>query len=184
MGHDSMINKSQTMELLYDRASIDRAITRIADQIAQNYRGTIPIFITVLQGALPFAGQLLLALGERGQDVLVDYLHASRYHGSMTGSQILWRYYPTHDLAGQRVLLVEDILDEGYTLSEIRRWCLMQGAIDLQIAVLSVKQHSRRYGDIQADYIGVEVPDRYVVGYGMDANEKMRGLPGIYALKE
>ena len=87
-------------------------------------------------------------------------------------------------LQGRRVLLVDDILDEGHTLKAVKHWCEDQGATDVRIAVLATKDHDRRVEGIEADYIGVEVPDRYVFGYGMDFHEQGRNLPAIYALAE
>jgi len=83
-----------------------------------------------------------------------------------------------------RVLLVDDILDEGFTLQGVRTWCLEQGATDVRIAALTVKRHDRALPDVKADYAGVELPDRYVFGFGMDVNEGLRGVPAIYAMKE
>ena len=83
-----------------------------------------------------------------------------------------------------RVLLVDDILDEGHTLLAVKQWCLEQGATDVRVAVLTVKRHDRCVPGVTADYVGVEVADRYVFGFGMDYHEQGRNLPGIYALKD
>jgi hypoxanthine phosphoribosyltransferase len=82
------------------------------------------------------------------------------------------------------VLLVDDIVDEGHTLAAIRDWCREQGAAEIRIAALAVKRHDRCVPGLHADYFGVDVPDRYVYGYGMDFHEQGRGLPAIYALRE
>ena len=81
------------------------------------------------------------------------------------------------------MLLVDDILDEGHTLLAVKQWCLEQGATDVRIAALATKAHARVVEGIAADYAGLEVPDRYVFGFGMDYHEQGRNLPGIYALK-
>ena len=80
------------------------------------------------------------------------------------------------------MLLVDDILDEGHTLKAIRDWCLSEGAASVQLAVLCEKRHGRTVPGLSADFVGVEVPDRYVFGYGMDFHEQGRNLPAIYAL--
>lgn len=170
-------------DLLVDRPTIDKAIAQIADAIARDYQGEIPVFVSIMNGALPFAGQLALALGERGQDVQLDYLQASRYHGE-TGGQLVWKHRPVSSLFGRRVILVDDILDEGYTLQGVRDWCLEQGATDVRVAVLTVKKHDRCIPGVKADYPGVELPDRFVFGFGMDIDETMRTLPAIYAMKQ
>ncbi|MDQ1094036.1 hypoxanthine phosphoribosyltransferase [Xanthomonas sacchari] len=171
-------------DLLIDRPRIDQAIAHMADAIAADYRGETPVYLTIMHGALPFAGQLALELGSRGQDLQLDYLHATRYRGETVGGELVWKHRPATALYGRRVLLLDDILDEGLTLKAVRAWCLEQGATDVRIAALTVKRHDRCVPGVSADYIGVEVPDRYVFGFGMDVNEALRNLPAIYAMKE
>jgi len=173
----------QHAQLLVDRSTIDQAIATMAETIAKDYQGDTPVYLSMMQGALPFAGQLAVELGARGQDLQFDYLHATRYHGE-AGGELVWQHCPITPLLGRRVLLIDDVLDEGLTLHEVQRWCLDKGAIDARIAVLAIKQHNRCLPGIKADYFGVLIPDRYVFGFGMDINGKLRSLPGIYALKE
>ncbi|WP_269790546.1 hypoxanthine-guanine phosphoribosyltransferase [Stenotrophomonas sp. Iso1] len=170
-------------DLLVDRPTIDKAIAGIADAIARDYKGEVPVYLSIMHGALPFAGQLALELGARGQDLQFDYLHATRYHGE-TGGELVWKHRPATALFGRRVLLVDDILDEGFTLQGVRQWCMEQGATDVRIAAMTVKKHDRALPDVKADYLGVELPDRFVFGFGMDVNESLRTLPAIYAMKE
>lgn len=171
-------------DLLVDRTRIDQAIAQMANAIAADYRGETPVYLTIMHGALPFAGQLALELGSRGQDLQLDYLHATRYRGETVGGELVWKHRPATALYGRRVLLLDDILDEGLTLKAVREWCLEQGATDVRIAALTVKRHDRCVPGVSADYVGVEVPDRYVFGFGMDVNEALRNLPAIYAMKE
>ncbi|KRG70876.1 hypoxanthine-guanine phosphoribosyltransferase [Pseudoxanthomonas dokdonensis] len=171
-------------ELLVDKTTIDQAIAGMAAPIARDYAGEVPVYLTIMHGALPFAGQLALELGALGLDLEFDYLHATRYRGENTGGELVWKHRPATALYGRRVLLVDDILDEGYTLAAVKQWCLEQGATDIRIAALTTKQHDRCLPDICADYVGLQVPDRYVFGYGMDYYEQGRNLPGIYALKD
>jgi len=170
-------------DLLVDRPTIDKAIAGIADAIARDYKGEVPVYLSIMHGALPFAGQLALELGARGQDLQFDYLHATRYHGE-TGGDLVWKHRPATALFGRRVLLVDDILDEGFTLQGVRQWCMEQGATDVRIAAMTVKKHDRALPGVKADYVGVELPDRFVFGFGMDVNESLRTLPAIYAMKE
>jgi len=137
-----------------------------------------------MHGGLPFAGQLALELGALGLDLTFDYLHATRYRGATTGGELTWKHRPATPLRGRRVLLVDDILDEGHTLAAVRDWCLAEGAAEVRIAALAVKRHDRCVEGICADHAGLDVPDRYVFGYGMDFQEHGRNLPAIYALKE
>lgn len=171
-------------ELLHDRAALESAIDAMAARIAPDYAGDVPVFLTVMHGGLPFAARLALALGEAGIDLAFDYLHATRYRGATAGGELAWKHRPATPLQGRRVLLVDDIVDEGHTLAIVRAWCLAQGAADVRIAAMVVKRHDRCVPGLVADYAGLDVPDRYVFGYGMDYHEQGRNLPGIYALRE
>lgn len=174
-------------DLIHDRATLEQAIVGMAGRIHEDYsagNGSVPLYITVMHGGLPFAGQLALELGALGQDLEFDYLHATRYRGATSGGELTWKHLPATPMQGRRVLLVDDIVDEGHTLAAVRDWCREQGAAEVRIAALAVKRHDRCVPGLAADYVGVEVPDRYVYGYGMDYHEQGRGLPAIYALKE
>ena len=173
-------------ELVHGREVLEAAIQSMADAIAPEYAGDArpPLFVTIMHGGMPFAAQLAFALGERGLDVEFDYLHATRYRGATSGSRLAWLHRPATPMRGRRVLLVDDILDEGHTLKAVKYWCEDQGAAEVRVAVLAVKEHDRCVEDICADHMGVSVPDRYVFGYGMDFHEQGRNLPGIYALGE
>lgn len=167
---------------LFEQAELEAAIDRIASDIDRDYAGgDRPVYLTVMHGGLLFASRLALALRT---DLEFDYLHASRYRGATTGAGLQWLHRPVTPLKGRRVLVADDILDEGHTLKAIVQWCREQGATDVRVAVLALKRHDRRVEGIAADYVAVEVPDRYVYGYGMDFHEQGRNLPAILALKD
>jgi len=167
-------------DLLFTRAELEVEIKRMAQQITADYKDERPLFLTMMNGGMLFASLLALELGI---DCEFDYLHATRYRGTTEGSGLRWLRLPEVSLRGRSVLLVDDILDEGPTLGAVRDWCLAQEVGALRIAVLTVKQHDRRRPGLAADYVGVEVPDRYVFGFGMDYYEQGRNLPAIYALR-
>jgi hypoxanthine phosphoribosyltransferase len=172
-----------TAQVVFDRADLEAAIQRMADEIRPAYDdGDVPLYITVMNGGLPFAAQLAFALGERGLDLEFDYLHATRYRGQTSGSGLAWLHRPATSMQGRKVLLADDILDEGHTLLAVKHWCEDQGAAEVRIAVLAEKLHDRCVEGICADHVGVQVPDAYVFGYGMDYYEQGRNLPAIYAL--
>jgi len=173
----------QRSDVVHDRQAIERAIAEMAVRIRNDFAGSVPVYLTVMHGGMPFASQLALELGARGLDLEFDYLHASRYRGGTSGGTLHWKHRPATPLRGRRVLLVDDIVDEGHTLAQVREWVREQGASEVRIAALAVKQHNRCVPGLAADYAGLTVPDRYVYGYGMDYYEQGRNLPAIYALQ-
>ena len=168
-------------DLLVDRPAIDAMITRMGSEIDAALGGERALFLTVMNGALMFAGQLALAIRT---DLEFDYVHATRYRGATTGHDLHWLREPLAPMTGRTVLLVDDILDEGHTLKAVRDDCLRRGARRVLIASLCTKKHDRLVEGIASDFNGIELPDRYVFGYGMDFHEQGRNLPAIYALRE
>ena len=165
---------------LFDQATLDAAIDRIAGEIDRDYAsGERPVYLTIMHGGMLFASRLALALRT---DLEFDYLHATRYRGQTSGSGLAWLHRPATSMQGRKVLLADDILDEGHTLLAVKHWCEDQGAAEVRIAVLAEKLHDRCVEGICADHVGVQVPDAYVFGYGMDYYEQGRNLPAIYAL--
>ena len=168
-------------DCLFDRAELEVVIGRMGSEIDHALGGERAVFLTVMNGALMFAGQLALAIHT---DLEFDYVHATRYRGATSGSELHWLREPVVALQGRTVLLVDDILDEGHTLKAVRDDCLKRGARRVLIASLCSKRHDRLVKGVAADFNGVELPDRYVFGYGMDYHEQGRNLPAIYALKD
>jgi hypoxanthine phosphoribosyltransferase len=166
-------------ECVHEQDVLDRAIVRVGGEIDRALAGDPAIFLTVMQGALVFAGRLATAISA---PLAFDYVHATRYRGTTAGGELAWIKRPALALSGKTVLLVDDILDEGLTLKALRDFCLGEGAARVLVAVLCEKRHARRVPGIAADFCGVEVPDRYVFGYGMDYHEQGRNLPAIYAV--
>ncbi|MFZ2235485.1 MAG: hypoxanthine-guanine phosphoribosyltransferase [Dokdonella sp.] len=166
-------------ELIHDEAAIQSATQRMAGEIDAQLGDESALFITVMNGGMIFAGQLAPMLQA---PVQLDYLHASRYRGETSGGELNWLARPHVEMCDRTVLLVDDILDEGYTLQAIRKHCIDLGARRVLIAVLCEKTHGRVVPGLVADFVGLEVPDRYVFGYGMDYHELGRNLPAIHAL--
>jgi hypoxanthine phosphoribosyltransferase len=169
----------QTAELVHDQAVLSAAICRIGSDISEALAGQSAVFLSIMQGGLVFAGQLAT---EIKADLEFDYVHATRFRGTTTGGELKWMRRPDTSLRDRIVLLVDDILDEGHTLNAIREWCYAEGAARVLLAVLCEKRHGRTVAGLCGDFVGVEVPDRYVFGYGMDFHEQGRNLPAIYAL--
>lgn len=168
-------------ERLHHRDTLEAAIARMGSEITAALAGERAVFLTVMNGGLFFAAPLALAIS---CDLEFDYVHASRYGEDTVGRKVEWLHRPRAQLPGRTVILVDDILDEGWTLAALRAHCLAGGAKRVLIAVLCVKHHDRRAPGLHADFAGVEVPDRYVFGYGLDYYGQGRNLPDIYALDE
>jgi hypoxanthine phosphoribosyltransferase len=166
-------------ECIHDRAAIETAIARMAAAIREALQGERAVFLTVMNGGLFFAAPLALAIGG---DLEFDYVHATRYGNATVGREVRWLHHPQAKLAGRTVILADDILDEGYTLEALRKHCLAEGAKRVLVAVLCEKRHDRRVPGLAANFVGMEVPDRYVFGYGLDYYGQGRNLPAIYAL--
>jgi hypoxanthine phosphoribosyltransferase len=167
-------------ETLYDRQTVIAAIERMAQQITADMADLDPLVLAVMSGAMIPAGILLSYLDF---PLEYDYLHASRYRGQTTGSNELhWKVKPRYSLAGRHLLIIDDILDEGATLAAILDYCREAGAASIRSAVLVKKLHDRNPG-VEADYVGLEVADRYLFGFGMDYHEYWRNAPGIFAVR-
>ena len=184
MSVPKLVDALASAQVLFDRATLEAAIERIAEDIAQAYvEGEVPVFLTVMNGGLPFAAQLAFALGERGLDLEFDYLHATRYGPETQGGKISWRTAPWTSVKGRSVLVVDDILDEGVTLAAVKESLKRMGAAEVLTAVFADKLNGKQK-PVAADFVGLTVPDRFVFGFGMDAGGAWRNLPAIYAMKE
>ncbi len=169
-------------DCLHPTQAVDTALDRMAQAINQRLAGQNPLVLCVLSGGIVAAGHLLTRLDF---PLELDYLHATRYRGQLSGADTLhWLARPRTPLKDRVVLVVDDILDEGHTLAGILQDCREQGAQAVYCAVLVRKLHDRCVPGLQADFIGLEVADRYVFGYGMDYKEYLRNAPGIYAVKD
>jgi hypoxanthine phosphoribosyltransferase len=148
----------ETAELVCPAASVSAAITRLAREISAELADSHPLVLCVMRGAVVFAGQLLPQLRF---PLEFDYLEVTRYGAATRGGAIAWKVMPVAAIAGRVVLVLDDVLDEGGTLAAIRE-----------------KQPAT------ADFVGVKLPNRYLIGCGMDAGGAWRNLPEIYALKD
>ena len=168
-----------TADLLFSEAQCDEALERMAAEITQDMSDSYPLVLPVMGGAVVFTGQLLPRLAF---PLDFDYVHVSRYGDKTRGGELVWRQAPKEDVRDRVVLVLDDILDEGETMAAIRDKVLAMGAKSFHSAVFANKLISKAK-PIAADFVGIDVPDRYVFGYGMDVRGAWRNLPAIYALK-
>lgn len=163
---------------LYTTNEVEAALDRMAKHIHEKLYDKNPVLICVMIGGLVPLGNLLPRLDF---PLEVDYVHATRYRGETTGGEIHWKVKSTTNLEGRTVLVVDDILDGGVTLSAIIEDIEQQGAAEVYSAVLVDKYNKRLPQGLQkADFVGLEVEDHYIFGYGMDYNEYLRNAPGIF----
>lgn len=166
---------------LYSREQVEAALERLAGEIEAVIGDSNPLLLCVMTGGLVVASELFTRLR---CPVQLDYLHATRYRGTHGGDELKWIAPPSQSLKGRTVLVVDDILDEGLTLAAILQYCREQEPLAVLTAVLVEKNHDRKHPDIQPDFVGLQVEDRYVFGYGMDYHGYWRNLRGIYAVKD
>ena len=179
-----MLNELQQMqenaELLYDEASVEAALDKMAADINSQLADTDPVVLCVMNGGIVIAGKLLTRLT---MPLTIDAINASRYKNQTFGTGIEWILKPRVCLQDRTILIIDDILDEGITLAAIHHYCQEQGAKAIYSAVL-IDKNIGRDKPIQADFVGLETENRYLFGYGMDYKAYCRNAAGIYACKE
>ena len=159
---------------------IRRRVEELGRQITADYAGKEPLFVGVLKGCFMFMADLVRACEV---DCTVDFMVVSSYGGgtSSTGAVEIVKDL-SKDIAGKDVIIVEDILDSGNTLSYLKRYMSARNPASIRIVTLMDKPE-RRTADVTADYVGFTIPDAFVVGYGLDYDQKYRNLPYIGVLK-
>ncbi len=170
----------QRADLICPASEVHAAVLRVAGELNARLAETHPLVLSVMGGAVVFTGQLLPLL-EFPLDF--DYVHVSRYGSRLHGGQLHWKVEPGENVAGRTVLVVDDILDEGETLAAIRQRVLELGAAAFYSAVFADKITPKAKA-MRADFVGLELPDRFVFGFGMDIHGAWRNLPAIYAMRE
>lgn len=170
----------QRADCLHDAAVVSRAYDRLAAEVTREYAGKNPLFLCVMIGGAIPAAELLRRLEFPFE---LDYLHATRYRGETTGGGLMWKAYPALSLRERHVLVIDDILDEGHTLKAIQDFLATQESHSVKTAVLAEKLHKRKAPGVRAEFVGLQVEDRYVFGCGMDYKGYWRQLPGIWAVK-
>ena len=158
---------------------IKSIVERIGKELNNDYLDKDPLFIGVLKGAIPFMTDLMKQINIKST---LDYIKVSSYSGTKsTGNITIKGDMP--NVKDRHVIVVEDILDTGKTLLELKKLLISSGALSVKLCVLLDKPEGRKYA-ISADYVGGKVPNEFVVGYGLDYNERYRNLPYIGVLKE
>jgi hypoxanthine phosphoribosyltransferase len=165
-------------DCLYDDAAVRTAVARLARQVTAALAGSNPLLLCPMTGGVVLAGHLLPLLDF---PLEFDYVHATRYAGALSGGELAWKVIPSAVLTGRQVLIVDDVLDRGITLAALVDFCREQGAAGVHTLVLVDKRCQREVA-IEADFVGLAAPDRYLFGWGMDYKSYLRNAPGIYAV--
>ncbi|GLR13215.1 hypoxanthine-guanine phosphoribosyltransferase [Chitinimonas viridis] len=178
---DEIVKVMAEADCLHSDAEVSAALDRMAADVTEVLKHANPLVYVVLNGGIIAAGQLLPRLRF---PLEVSYLHATRYGDKTQGGRLNWKVKPTEDMHGRTVLIVDDILDEGNTLAAIIEYCREQGATEVLTAVVVNKSHDRKaFPGMHADFVGLEVEDRFLFGCGMDYKGFWRNTLGIYAVK-
>lgn len=166
-------------EVLYSEEELQNICKRLGKQISEDYKGKNLLLVSVLKGSVMFMADLM-----RNIDIpcRIDFMSVSSYAGTKTTGNVKIKLDLGINLEGYDLLLVEDILDSGVTLYALRGMLSLRNPASIKICTLLDKPE-RRIANIKADYIGTQVPDEFVVGYGLDYDEKYRNLPFIGILK-
>ncbi len=167
--------------ILFHTATIQARIDELAARITEDYRGAELTVVAVLTGALMFTADLLRRIP---LPLKLDCVSVASYHGETgTSGNVVFGQLSLPDIKGRHVLIVDDILDSGLTLDAItKRFVDECGPLSVKICVLLSKRKTRRR-QVEAEYVGFEIEDEFVVGYGLDYQERYRNLPFVGTLK-
>ena len=172
------MNNSDVANILVSEQELNEICKRLGEQISRDYEGKKLLVVSVLKGAIVFMADLL---SEIKCDCVIDFIAVSSYSGTKTTGVVKFKKDLDIDPDGMDILIVEDILDSGITLSYLSSVLKGRNANSIKICTLLDKPANRK-ADISADYVGKVIPDEFVVGYGLDYDEKYRNLPYVGVL--
>jgi len=164
--------------------TVQAAVRNVAAVLNQRFdndeTGAFPLVLGVMGGAVVFTGNLLPQLTF---PLEFDYIHVTRYGDLDRGGEVVWKVIPRQDVTGRIIIIVDDILDEGETLAHVKQRLLDMGAAEVILAVFADKELGK-VKPVQADIVGLTVPNQFVVGFGMDAHNYWRNLPGLWVIRD
>ena len=168
-------------EVLISREQLADKVAELGAKISEDYEGESLFLIGILKGSVPFMADLMRAIS---LDVEMDFMSVSSYgSGTKTSGVVRILKDLDSDIAGKNVLIVEDIIDSGLTLAYLKEYLTKRNPKSVKIVTMLSKP-ARRKADIEADYTGFVVDDKFIVGYGLDIDQKYRNLPYISWIKE
>lgn len=166
--------------VLISEEEIDKRCKEIGEQISKDYSGKTPVVLGLLKGSIPFMAELIKHLSI---DCEIEFMAVSSYSGTESNGDVKIVKDLDRSIIGEDVIIVEDIVDTGKTLEKVKELLYSKGANSVTVASLLDKP-DRRIIDIEAEYVGFVIPNEFVVGFGLDFNQKYRNLPFVGVLKE
>ena len=167
------------LDVMIDEETIQKRIEEMAEEIDKTYNGESIVAICVLRGAIYFTVDLTKKMKT---PIETDFIRISSYVGTETTGNIIMGLDISENIEGRDVLVIEDIIDTGHTLKYLREYLLTKKPKSLRIAVLADKKE-RREVEVPVDFVGFEIPNKFIVGYGFDYNNCYRNLPYIGSMK-
>lgn len=174
-----MINKDVKSILITEEQIVNRC-KEIGKQISEDYAGKRPILIALLKGSVPFLAELMKYVDI---DMEIEFMDVSSYSGTESTGEVKIVKDLDCSIKDLDVIIIEDIVDTGRTLKTVKELLYSKGAASVRVASLLNKQE-RRVVEINAEYVGFEIPDEFVIGFGLDYDQKFRNLPYVGVLKE
>ena len=178
----SIFEQGHTFEEWLTPAEIAKDVQQVADQISKDYAGKEPLFVVVLNGAFVFASDLMRGLKDLHCEV--TFIRVSSYWGMATTGKLEFIVPLQQSVMERDVIIVEDIVDSGLTIHQLKAHFRAQGATSVATAAMLFKPHKLESDDAKPEYVGHEITNEFVIGYGLDFDGFVRNLDAIYKVKE
>lgn len=175
-----MENLPENLKVLYSMEELQTRIREMGNQISEDYKGKEIVIVSILKGAIFYTVDLMKNLD---LEVVLDFMKVSSYEGTESTGTINIKQDLTMDIEGKHVLIVEDIIDTGRTLKKLKEELLKRNPASLKITCLMDKKE-RRVVELEADYVCFDIPNKFVVGYGFDIDDKYRNIPYVGYIEE
>ena len=173
--------QGMTFEPYIKREEIAKQVERLAQEIKRDYDGTNPLFLCVLNGAFIFAADLFRACDLH--DAEITFIRFKSYQGMASTGEVKEIMGLTEDIQGRDIIIVEDIIDSGITAAQLRKELEKRNPKSVKMVSLLFKPESLQMGQAP-EYVGFEIPSKFILGYGLDLDGLARNLPDIYVLKQ
>lgn len=176
---DTIKVKDKEFELFLTQDYIEKSIDQIAKQITSDLQDKDPLFICVLNGSFMFASELMKRISIPAE---ISFVKMSSYSGTSTNGEVKRIFGLQENIKDRTIVIIEDIIDTGYTMENMLSQLSLLGPADIKVATLLLKPKALKV-DIQMDYVALEIPNDFIVGYGLDYDGHGRNYPNIYKLK-